>query len=171
MFQDEFGPELETSMAKARDLMITGVTRNTLISRYYSKLEDLLREGCRIRLVLVDPSSDGIVAAADRYYAERSPDRTRARVRHTLRLLTELRRSTNGEISVRLTSHPLSMGLIAVDANAGGRTDASSLFVEYYEYQAPGAPKFVLRPIDGKWFDEFHQEAEALWASATEYLS
>jgi hypothetical protein len=42
----------------------------------YNKFEEWLQRGCQIRVVLLDPSSDAVVAAADRYYAERlrSPD-------------------------------------------------------------------------------------------------
>lgn len=169
LFLEEFGPELEVGMDNARELLITGVTRNTLINGKYSKFEDWLKKGCRIRMLLVDPSSDAIVVAAQRYYAERSSDSTGQRVRHTLRLLAELKRSTGGDLSVRLTSHPLAMGVIAVDASSESRSDATALFVEYYTYQARGEPKFVLQPADGRWFENLYQEAEALWVGATEH--
>jgi hypothetical protein len=169
VFKDQFGPELELSMNDARELLITGVTRNTLIMGRYNKFEDWLKKGCGIRILLIEPSSDAIVAAADRYYAERSPDSTRNRIRHTLRLLGELKRSTNGNLSVRLTAHPLALGVIAVDATPDVRSDASALFAEYYTYQAPGEPKFVLQPADGRWFENLYQEAEALWAGADDY--
>jgi hypothetical protein len=82
--KEEFGPELDLSMDKAQELLITGVTRNTLITSSYHKFEDRLRNGCRIRLLLMEPTSDAIVVAAERYYADRSPDSIRERVRHTL---------------------------------------------------------------------------------------
>ena len=166
-FKKEFGPELDLSMDKAQELLITGVTRNTLITSSYHKFEDRLRNGCRIRLLLMEPTSDAIVVAAERYYADRSPDSIRERVRHTLRLLAEVKRSTGGDLSVRLTSHPLAMGVIAVDGSPDIRSEASALFVEYYTYQAPGEPKFVLQPADSQWFENLYQEAEALWNNAT----
>jgi Domain of unknown function (DUF5919) len=166
-FKAEFGPELERSMDKAQELLITGVTRNTLITSSYHKFEDRLRNGCRIRMLLMEPASDAIVVAAERYYADRTPDSIRERVRHTLRLLAELERSAGGDLAVRLTSHPLAMGTIAVDGGPDLRSDASALFVEYYTYQAAGEPKFVLQPADSQWFDNLYQEAEALWDNAT----
>ena len=165
LFKEEFGPELELGMSKARELLITGVTRNTLITGKYTKFEDWLKNGCRIRVLLIDPSSDAVVVASERYYAERSPDTTRERIRHTLRLLAELKRSTAGDLSVRLTSHPLAIGIISVDGTPGNRTEDSALFAEYYTYQAPGEPKFILQPTDGRWFENLYQEAEALWAA------
>ena len=169
-FEEEFGPQLELTMGKARELLITGFTRNGLINSKYNKVEDWLKNGCHIRILLVEPSSEAVVAAAGRYYAERSPDTARERIRQSLRLLAELKRSTSGDLSVRLTPHPLAMGVIAVDGNPDTRSEASALFVEYYLYRAPGVePKFVLQPADDRWFDSLYQEAEALWADAGEY--
>jgi len=169
IFRQEFGPELELAMSHARELLITGVTRNTLINSKYKEFENWLNRGCRIRMLLIEPSSAAIGMAAARYYAERSPDSTRERVQHTLRLLTELKRATSGDLVVRLTTHPLAMGVIAVDAGIDSRSESSALFAEYYTYQAPGEPKFLLQPADSQWFENLYQEAEALWTGATEY--
>jgi hypothetical protein len=70
---------------------------------------------------------------------------------------------------VRLTSYPLAMGVISADACPGSRSEVSALFVEYYTYQAPGEPKFVLQPSDGRWFENLYQEAEALWVGGKEH--
>jgi hypothetical protein len=170
LFKAEFGPELELGISKAQELLITGVTRNALITSRYSNFEDLLRNGCRIRILLTDPSSDAIVVAAERYYAGRSADSIRERVRHTLRLLAELQHSTGGDLLVRLTSHPMAAGTISVNGSPDSRCETSVLFVEYYPYQAPGEePKFVLQPADKPWFENLYQEAEALWAGGRNY--
>jgi hypothetical protein len=55
LFMEEFGPEVEHSMSKARELLITGVTRNTLVNSGYGKLQAWLSSGCSIRMLLVDP--------------------------------------------------------------------------------------------------------------------
>ena len=82
-------------------------------------------------MLLMEPTSDAIVVASERYYADRTPDSIRERVRHTLRLLAELKRSADGDLSVRLTSHPLAMGTIAVDGSPDVGSEASAFFVEY----------------------------------------
>jgi hypothetical protein len=41
--------------------------------------------------------------------------------------------------------------------------------VEYYTYQAPGEPKFVLQPDGGLGYQLFVDQAEALWNSAAPY--
>jgi hypothetical protein len=168
LFAQNFGPELDASLPCARELLITGVTRNGFVNAHYSQLEELLSAGCRIRFVLTDPDSDAITIAADRYYAERSSDSASERTRHTLRLLTGLINSADGAISVRLSSHPLTTGIIAVDTTA--MTAASAVFAECYSYQARGdGPKFVLQPADGHWFTHFTAEAEKLWDNGQPY--
>ena len=169
-FTETFGTELGQSMNDARDLLITGVARNTLLTSSYKDFESWLRQGCRIRVLLVNPAVDDPVAcAAERYYAERSPGTLRERINHSLRLLDGLKGSTNGTLSVRLTSYPLALGVIAVDSTPALRSEASAIFAEYYTYQAPGEPKFILQPADGRWYDNLLSEAEALWAGAIDY--
>lgn len=165
-FTDTFGPMLETGLTNAQDLLITGITRNSLVNSCYGIFEELLAHGCKMRFVLADPSSEAVTIAASRYYAERSPDSVRERIQHTLRLLAELSKNTGGALSVRLSAHPMATGAIAVDAQAG--TPESAIFVEYYPYRARGSePKFVLQPADEPWFSRFAAEAEKLWADAT----
>ena len=79
-------------------------------------------------------------------------------VLEVIEVLGELKRATGGDLTVRLTDHPLSAGVINTD---------TALFVEYYTYQAPGEPKFVLSPGDAG-FDIFLGEAEALWKNGVE---
>jgi hypothetical protein len=166
---DSFGPGLDESLSQATRLLITGVTRNTFVTSDYARLEGLLRRGCQIRFMLVDPDSAAAAAAASRYYAERSIGRVAERVRQTTRLLSELRRSTEGAISLRLTQQPLAMGVIAVDSPPRELTDASALFAEIYAYHTSTEPKFVLQPADTRWYGHFLAETEELWANATEF--
>jgi hypothetical protein len=112
-----------------------------------------------MRFLLVDPSSSAVDVAAERYHAERSGDTARERIRASLRLLNELWRMSSGDLSVRLTWHPLATGLIAVNPRAPG----AAVYVEYYTFQAPGEPIFSMRPEDGYGYDTFLGEGEALW--------
>jgi len=151
-------------------LLITGVSRNTLLTSNYKKFEAWLRAGCRIKFLLIDLFADTTISqAADRYYAERSPSFLCERIRHSLKLLDELRRSTGGTLAVRLTSFPLAMGIVAIDGTTDLRSSSSAIFAEYYTYQAAGEPKFILTPADPRWCENILGEAEAFWSTAAEY--
>jgi hypothetical protein len=70
VFTDRFGPELESAIVNAADLLVTGLARNTFVNSQYSRLEKLLRAGVTVRFVLIDPKSSAIEAAASRYHVE-----------------------------------------------------------------------------------------------------
>ncbi|WP_067641222.1 hypothetical protein [Actinomadura latina] len=166
-FADEFGEELDLRLTSSRQLFITGVARNNLVHTRYSVLEHLLRDGCQIRILLIDPDSPAVAIAADRYYVERSAASLSERIRHTLRILEELSRTTDG-LAVRLTDHPLALGILATDWPDLDTGTPPALFLEYYTYQAPGEPKFTLQPED-PWFPHFLDEATILWDAARPY--
>jgi len=132
---------------------------------WLNKLEARLRDGQVMRFLLVDPSSSAVDIAAERYYAHRSGDTARERIRASLGLLSELKKLTGGNLSVRLTDYPLTTGLIAVNPGSV----SAALFVEYYTYQARGEPKFAMRPEDGYGYDTFLKEGEVLWEGAKPY--
>lgn len=161
-FAQEFGPDLYRGMESAADLLITGVTRNTLLTGRYGEIERCLRNGGRVRFLLVDPASEAMEVACDRYYAMRGAEHTRQRVAHSIGLIRQLRDSTGGDISVRLTSYALGVGAIAIDGPAG-----AIMYLEYFIYRAPGEPKFVLEPHDGDAYQQFRGEAEIVWDNAT----
>ncbi|KFU77983.1 hypothetical protein SAMN04489729_0034 [Amycolatopsis lurida] len=160
VFSEDFGPALAEAIDGTSELLITGMARNTLVNNGYGQLEERLRAGAKIRFVLIDPHSPAIGTAASRYYAVQSPESARERVLHTLRVLAELKRSTGGDLTVRLVAHPVATGAIVT---------GTALFAEYYTYQAAGEPKFVLQPADGAAYRTFLGEAEALWTSAAPY--
>jgi hypothetical protein len=145
---------------KAEQLLITGVARSALVSDSYLRLEKKLRAGHAIRFLLIDPDSAAIRTVADRYYyAERTPEGVGRRIQHVLRLLSELKAATGGDLSLRLTSHPIPVGVIATE---------TALFAEYYTFQTIGESKFVL-PQGSNGFELFRDEAELLWRNAKPY--
>jgi hypothetical protein len=157
VFSDEFGPELEAAVEGTSDLLVTGVARNIFVNNNYRRMEKKLLAGERIRFLLVDPDSPAIAMAADRYHPKRTPEGYHERIEHTLRLLAELKASTGGDLSVRLTPHLISMFQIVTD---------DALFAEYYIYQDLAKPKFVLTAGDGA-YEQFRTEAVKLWDNAT----
>ncbi|WP_432891703.1 hypothetical protein ACQPYH_15310 [Kribbella sp. CA-245084] len=165
-FTEQFGPEFLDAMRSADDLFITGIIRNTLLTANYGMFEERLNAGCRIRVLLMAPDARTLDIAAERYYAGRETRSAAGRIEHSVRLLEALAASTKGQLQVRLTSHPMAAGVVGVNLHPDGADDPGVLFVEYYTYQEPGEPKFVLQAGD-IGFDQFRGEAERLWETAT----
>jgi hypothetical protein len=158
VFREEFGPELDAAIDSATDLLITGIARNSMVNSKYRWLERKLQAGDRFRFLLIDPDSTAADTAAGRYHIPRTPESVRDRVTQTLRLLSELKAATGGDLVVRLTPYPISMGMYVTDA---------ALFAEYFTYRGSGNPKLVLQPGDGDSdYALLRGEAEKLWASA-----
>jgi hypothetical protein len=107
--------------------------------------------------------------AADRCYADRTVDTLRERIRHSLRLLGELKRATGGDLEVRMVEYSQASGYIAADVTGSEPSPLTAVLVEYYAYRAGGEPKFVLTPAADPWFRMFADEAEALWQRAQPY--
>jgi hypothetical protein len=167
-FTQDFDDNPWKAIAEARDILITGVARNTLLTAHFSDLEAAVAAGGKVRVVLIDPDSDAVIVAADRYYAERSADTLRERIRHTRRLLGELARITSGEVALRYTTHPISLGAIVTAPSREDPVHYDTLFAEYYTFQAPGEPKITLRGRDGFAFNNLVNEAELLWTSGAD---
>ncbi|MDX8147176.1 DUF5919 domain-containing protein [Lentzea sp. BCCO 10_0061] len=161
-FSEDFGTDLAERLDTADEVLITGVARDHFVNSQFGKLEARLRNGQVLRFLLLDPVSPVVDVVAARNYAGRSGEAARERIRNSLRLLGELKRLTDGNLSVRLTSYPLSTCVFAVDST---RPNAA-VYAEYYTYRAAGEPKFVLHPGDSFSFYSFLDEAEALWAEA-----
>jgi hypothetical protein len=160
-FMLDFDTSVFARITGAVDLLITGVARNGTLMAHYGKFEQCLRQGGRIRLLLIDPVSDGLALAAGRNYAVRDPQVAADRVNQTIRFARSLAKETGGDIELRLTTHPLSVGLVSVrDANG------ANAYVKYYLYRGNGDPKFALGPHDTVAYPRFLDEAEQLWADA-----
>jgi hypothetical protein len=159
VFSTEFGAELDTAMDGTADLLVTGVARSIFVNNNYRRLEKKLLAGQKIRFVVADPDGPAIGMAADRYHPSRTPESFRERIEHMLRLLAELKATTGGDVSVRLTTHLVSLFQIVTD---------TALFAEYYVYKDLAKPKFVLS-AGTEGYETFRTEAQKLWDSAKPY--
>jgi Domain of unknown function (DUF5919) len=170
-FTEEFGPEFEVAISGARSLMITGLARNGFVKQRYSLLERLVNSGCTIRVLLVDPDCSAVGQLADRYYADRQALAVRPGIEQTLRLLHDLIQGGNTNLEVKLTDHPIGMGLVAIDPDHP-ESVVRSAFLEYYTFRAPLEPKFVLSPTTNPiWYEHFMREADELWQAAKPFVS
>jgi hypothetical protein len=147
-------------MARAPTRSSTGVTRNSFVNGYYSRLGELLSAGCQIsfvfsptRTVRRSPSPPtGItpgdpVAAAGKEPAMCSGSWPSRRIPRAPPSPSVYHPTTIGS------------GIIAVDTTT--TTTASAIFAEYYSCQARGEQsKFVLQPTDGHGFTHFVAETE-----------
>lgn len=165
-FLEAFGPERLEVLDRARHILVTGVTRSVLMQTEYGRFERWLRAGVRVRFLLFDPESPAILAVIHRSYSHRSLDTLRMRSAHTVDLLRTLKKTTGGDLEIRLTPYPLSLSVIAVDSTPETSSPHTAAFAEYYTFQVDGDLRFVVRPTDGPWYQRLIQETDSLWQQA-----
>jgi hypothetical protein len=130
-------------------------------------LEQKLRQGCRVRVLLVHPQGPGLEMAVERGYTRRDVAMKRQEIVSVLNLLEDLDVSAPGQLEVRTIQHPLSYGATAINPdNSDG-----ALYLEHYCFRVTteSLPRYMLRTGDGRWYDFFKTELQTLWQAGQEW--
>jgi Domain of unknown function (DUF5919) len=172
VFLDGTPPTLPAEFAKARDVVLVGVSLDRTIRNSVAYLEELLRSGGRLRVLVVNPDCYAAVHIADRRaYLEHGVEQRRQHILFTFDSLKKMGEATGKEIEVRVTDDPLTFGASLVDGPS--ETRHTQVVIQHYSYKKTTArepnPVFVLRPADRPWFSEFQGEIDALWNDAAPY--
>jgi hypothetical protein len=162
-FLEDFPPDFKDDFQAATEVWLVGVTLSRFLKNNYGALEDKLRQGHLVKVLLVQPSGAPLEMAVNRYYAEvnRNVEAKSADIHHSLRLLCGLRRLAPQNVEIRTIHSPLTFGAIGLNPDAA----SGALYVEHYPYRmvADAQPKFVLRASDGYWYELFNAEIHTLW--------
>src|SRR5277367_3663918 len=117
LFSANFPADLIQRRAAATNMLLIGMTMSRTVQG--SSREDMRRvllRGGRIRVLLLDPSNDELLAqAATKHQASLTPERLKARILGTLDELAGLRDGTGGQLEIRVASFALTAGINAVD--------------------------------------------------------
>jgi len=166
-FQRNFPENLEDDLRKCDDLWFVGITLSTRIHKHYSLIENKLKQGGRVRVLVVDPAGEGCRIAANRVYGEFNADQFQALVKTALNRICELKGIAPDRLIIKTLDHPMSIGGFAVDPDDKAK---GILFLKHYSFKVPGElPCFVLRPQDGEWFEYFKNELINLWEGGEEW--
>lgn len=160
-YSEEFPSSYRTDFETAEELWLIGVSLRRTVQANYPKIEQKLRQGHIIKVLLVHPEGAGLEMAVLRNYARRDVEPKRNEILFNLQLLCDLRRSFPDKIEIRTIHYPLAYGVIATNPN----TASGTLYLEHYCFRtaSDSLPRFVLRAKDGRWYDHFKSEIRALW--------
>jgi hypothetical protein len=170
-------PSLDAYVQGANRIDLCGATLASTVNKQFSNLRNCLRQGAKIRLLVMDPNSLAPQMSAQRSITTDDADYYLTRLEGTFRDLEYLSRSYTdlplppdgssqaGSLSVRLLSYAPSFGLISLDADRS----SGIVFVELYPHKTGFGeqPAFDLTPHrDGDWYRYFVQQFEEMWDSA-----
>ncbi|MFG1813325.1 hypothetical protein ACGFIF_06110 [Kribbella sp. NPDC049174] len=159
-------PALDSEAATAVDIGLVGITLTRTVRDLLPVLDQRLREGATVRVILIDVDSDAQTEAVARSKKASSPDFYRHRLSSTIDLLRILASSARNEGALELRVLPFvpTFGMCLLDA----RQRHGRIHVEVYQHRTIEAnPSFSLRADrDGRWFGLFAGQFETLWESA-----
>lgn len=167
LFVEEFPSSLKNDFESAKELWLVGIALTTPINAYYSIMEEKLRKGHTIKVLMLHPESQAVEMSEARAYVKGNVERARGEIQHSLQDFCELRQIAPEKMKIRTVSFLLGHGIVAADPE----TPQGALYISNYPFKTKGGslPRFVLRPKDGRWYELYRQELKNLWESGEEW--
>ncbi|GAA0959136.1 hypothetical protein GCM10009554_72370 [Kribbella koreensis] len=156
--------DLVRRRAEADDVLLIGVSMARTIQGRRDDFHNALTRGASLRVLLVDPTDEGLVGQAALLRPAGPAALMAQRIRSTLEELVELKASTNGRLEIRVAQFipPIGVNLLRHARSAS----ITVQFPELRPVSGPG-PVLHLEQADGGWFSFYEQQAERLWAAGT----
>lgn len=160
-FREEFPPTYKADFENAAEVWLVGVSLNRTVKSQYLKLEQKLKQGHRVRVLLVHPQGPALEMAVERGYTRRDVEMKRQEIISVLSLLDDLRAVAPDRMEIRTIQHPLNYGAMAANPDATN----GALYLEHYCFRVTteSIPRYVLHTHDGRWYDFFKTELRTLW--------
>jgi hypothetical protein len=160
----EFPDDLIRRRAEADDMLLIGIAMARTIQGARDDFYRSLTRGATIRVLLVDPTDEGLVRQASLLRPAGRAALLSQRIRSTLDELVELKASTDGKLEIRVAQFipPIGVSLLR-------DVRSTSITVQHPELRPASEPGPILHfeEADGGWFAFYAQEAERLWAAGT----
>lgn len=156
-------PPVGERAINASEICIVAVAATTLATYHLNFFERKIRDGCRIRIVLLNPD----VPSLQTWNLQSKMPRTEEFIRTTLATLRELveMNKIKGKCEVRLLDVFLPFSMFAVDL----QKISGSMIVEYHVYKDTPEERphiFFTSQNDPFWFNFYRQQFEQAWAEA-----
>lgn len=170
VFLDSFNEEeVDKNLEHAKEVIILGTNLPNVMHRQYSRIEQKLRNGDKIKILIVKSDTKLSEIIAERYYEPKKIDSILADSNTTIELCKELHsiaKETKGELKFRFLDYLPPFGAIFVNP----QDDNGIIYLWFYTYKTrdPKKPKMVLHATDSKWYQLFKEIIIALWDHANE---
>ena len=152
---------VEPWLQQAKQIGFVGASLSRTLRDYSSVLENRLREGAAVRVVLMDPASGAPDQAVLRSKGINNRQFYIDSLRPSLERVGALAQRSQA-VELGLLPYKPAFGMMVIDPNES----SGVIIVEMYPHHADSfAPTFELRPNrDPVWYSFFREQYEALWA-------
>jgi hypothetical protein len=157
-------PSYEEKVAHASEICILAVSAISLIHRFLSNFESRVKDGCELRVVLLDPDAPSL----DTWDLLSKSPTTESDIRSALQLFKQVMdvETNKGKCEVRLADVFLPFSIVAFDTGK----ETGEMHIEYYTYKTALSerPHIYLTSRDSShWFSFYQQQFEQIWSEAT----
>jgi hypothetical protein len=167
LLRDEFPFEQKDTISSSKELFIVGITLNRTITTLYSELEQKLKNGQSIKILLVEPSSEATKLIPQRIYRPISDKRLSEKILDTITLACELHSLAPDRFEIRTINFPIPFGCFASNIELKN----GSIYLEYYSYKtSTDLPCVVVyEKIDPHWYNVYKTEVLNLWNASVKW--
>lgn len=168
IIHEDFPPEFQKDLERARDSWIIGVHASDIMTRYYSLFEKKLEGGDRVRAMLVEPTGAASSMTALRFPGQVDAMQERARINSSLSSLCRLRESFPDSIEIKVVDFLFPYGGFLLDWQ--GRSGIA--YLQRYTFRVLGGsrkPKLVYRQDATPWYELILTEMEEFWKVACDW--
>lgn len=163
-------PPVEGYAGHASEICIVGVSAIGLSNNHRSFFESRVRDGCNIRIILLDPDSPSLQTwcLLDKMVTAEMDIKITLINFKDLVLMHDVE-STRGTCEIRLLKVFLPYSMFAIDL----QKESASILVEYHGYQVTSKerPHVYFTPLDSPyWYNEYRQQFELAWSKATPWI-
>lgn len=154
----------EELVAGATQVSLLTRTGVNLLSQYSHIFQEMLNRGCRLRFLLLDPTSE---SCAHVYGAKFIFAKNVATAHFHI---GQLQSAAGKLLEVRTTKHAPTFGMIWVEKKDREKGIVQVQFNFYHSVVGNDRPEFIL-PHGSRWFSIFSNEFDALWSGARLHVS
>ncbi|MBI4785002.1 MAG: hypothetical protein HY785_27420 [Oscillatoriophycideae cyanobacterium NC_groundwater_1537_Pr4_S-0.65um_50_18] len=168
LLYDELPSDLrDTAISSSKELFIIGISLNRTIATFYSQLEQKLKDGQKIKILVVDPNGEAAKLIPQRIYRPISNQRLSDKISDTLLLVHSLHSKAPDKIEIRTIDFPIPFGCFASDIEMSD----GSIYIEYYSYKTTrDLPCVVVSSRKNPhWYSVYKIEVLNIWNAGKEW--
>lgn len=151
----------DTVISNSKELFIIGISLSRTVATFYSQLEKKLKDGQKIKILVVDPNGEAAKLLPQRIYRPITNQRLSDKISDTLLLACSLYSKAPDQIEIRTIDFPIPFGCFASNIELSD----GSIYVEYYSYKTTrDLPCVVVSSRkDPHWYSVYKTEILNLW--------
>lgn len=162
--------EVDRNIEHAKEIIILGTNLSNITRSQYSRIEDSLKKGNKVKILIIELNKDLCDIAAKRHYEPTKGEDILKELSISFERCKNLylmSKETKGQLEIRFLDFLPPFGGILI--NPEDNTGILYMWIYTYKIKTQTKPKVILHALDGQWYQLFKDEIFALWENAHNY--